>query len=82
MTVTAGSMSADAWAVWLVIKREERVGTIEQLAQHSGIGERGQGVKPRQRGRVANALAELEDLTLLERIGGGYVIRHDRAAAL
>jgi hypothetical protein len=73
-------LSSDAWAVWLVVQREGKVSTDAHLAQHSGIGRRGQGTTPRQRGRVADALAELEDAGYLERDGGDYTI-HDPAVA-
>lgn len=67
-------LSADAWAVWLAIDRAQAVAPIPRLAQESGIGAKGQGTTPKQRGRVADALAELEDDGRLSRNAGSYVI--------
>lgn len=79
--VTAGSMSADAWGVWLAIKRTLSVAPIPRLAQLAGICPEGQGTNAKQRGRVSDALAELEYLELLERNGGRYIVHAEREAA-
>jgi hypothetical protein len=79
--VTAGSMSSDGWAVWLAIKRHEGVGSIPQMAQRSGICPPGQGTTKAQRVRATDALSELEDLGLIERSGGRYLIHRDREAS-
>lgn len=75
-------MTADAWGVWLAVKRAGSVAPIPRLAQLAGICPEGQGTNAKQRDRVARALAELEDLRLLERNGGRYIVHVDREAEL
>lgn len=68
-------MSADAWAVWLAIRRKGHVNAnLAQLTQEANFAPHGQRTQKPQRDRTVKALAELEDLGYIGRNGGSYTI--------